>query len=118
MELLPIDIKYIFKTLFFAMYGIVIFKIANYGIKDWISEEGGGGKAIKNLQNVKFRLAFYVLYLILVLVGAIFLSAVITFWFSIVSGNFLNLTIVTSIIVISMIFWEFIKAINQSRKIK
>ena len=105
MELLPIDTYWIFRTLFYCIYGIIIFRVVNSGIREWIRKEG---EVLKFPKFLKFRLALQALFLIVILVPTIFYSAVISFWFSFFNGNFLNLTIVTSIIVIPMVFWEII----------
>jgi hypothetical protein len=114
MDLLPIYTYWIFRTLFYALYGIFIFRFGNSVIRLWIKDGG----LIKVDKDVKFRMATQVLITILYLVGVIFYCALISYFFSFfnVNGNFLNLTIVTCIIVIPMFFWEIIKANSQEKK--
>lgn len=105
-----IDAFWILKGLSFMVYGICLVLIVPPQLKKWLKEDG-----LDILQrDVKYRKLYvsfiYFLYIVCAVANCAIISGIIY------SSYLLNMTILTSLVVVPMLLWQMISAQRNANK--
>jgi hypothetical protein len=96
-----IDLFWIFKALCFALWGIMLSKVAPSAIRNLLKDDNVFSDGNRSKMNKLF-------FSLILVVGAIGNCAIISFMFF--SPRGMNLTIVSSLIVVPILLWEILLA--------